>query len=246
MLFVDGTPNLVGFTRDLLSDPSTAPRPLFSTQNIKDFLNIAYVELRDKARFVGDGHLVKVSYANAVAGTADYAFPSDMVKLRSVELELDGGNLSSLAPSAARIVVLTPADYTSAWQAYQLENVTEPTFACIKDRTIAILSPPDTSGTSSIRYVYEGAAALLSNDSDEPAISRGYHDLICRKAALDLLASKHQENVILAQRTAMREAEFLRAVTREHADPDGQFIVAGLDDQTAWIGKGGFVDWNDA
>lgn len=245
MLFVTGDPNLVGYTRDLVRDPSSAPRATFTTQQVKDFINNAYLALRDLARFGGQGTALKIAYDAPVAGQVEYSKPVDFVKLVSCELELAGLNLSTTAPSAANIRILTPADFTAAWQDYQVDRTTEPEFVSIRDDKIAVIAPPAAAavGTNALRFVYEASTALLSADGDEPVMARPFHDVICLKAASLLLMTLGQTNRALMLMAAQREQEFKETVAEELWDPDGQAVVAGLDDQQDWEQNTGFMDW---
>jgi len=245
MLLDSGTTSLLGFTRLLVDDPSTAPSKMFSDATIKSFLNVRYLELREKARFVGQGSALKIAYDDAVSGTYLYSMPTDFVRLMDAQIDLDGGDLSALAPSAARIRVLEPNDFTTAWQAYQAETLTEASTVSIFNRQIAILAPPDATaaGTNSIRFVYEASTAELTNTTDEPTINRQFHDVICRLAALDLLSTKNMENQTLSAIAFARMKEFELNATDELWSPFTTAYVAGLDDQNVWTQNSGFIDW---
>ena len=245
MLFVSGSPNLVGYTRDLVRDSSTAPNPMFTDQQVKDFLNNSYLALRDAARFVGQGTALKIAYDAPVDGQIEYSKPADFVKLVSCELELAGLDLSSTAPASANIRLLTPVDFTAAWQDYQTDRTTTSQFVSIRDDKITIIAPPGAAavGSNAMRFVYEASTALLSADGDEPTIARPYHDVICLNAAVVMLASIDQANTTIERMARRREGMFIDSVTEELWTPDGQSVVAGLDDQTEWNTNAGFMDW---
>ena len=228
-----------------MDDPSGAPRPLFTDAEIKSYLNVWYLTLREEARFVGEGSALKIAYDTAADGTIEYAMPVDFIRLRSTEIDLDGGDLSALAPNAARIKVLEEIDYVQAWQSYQLETLTTISTVSLRDRFIAILSPPDSTaaGTNSIRFVYEASTAELSGDTDEPTLARPHHPTIARMAAVNMLATKGLQNSTLSALASSGHAKFLQAASDEIWAPNSSAWVAGLDDQDSHSQRSGSIDW---
>jgi hypothetical protein len=228
-----------------MDDPSTAPKTMFTDAQIKSALNVRYLELREKARFVGDGSGKKIAYETGVNGTYLYNVPADFVRMTSVHIDLDGGNLSSLAPNAARIRILKPTPFENAWDAYQAETLTDIEAVSIFNRQYAILAPvdADAAGTNSIRLVYEAATAEMTGDTDEPTIARPFHDVISRLAAVDLLATKNMENSIQTNIAFARMREFELAASEELWSPDSVAFVAGLDDQDDFTQRQGTIDW---
>ena len=245
MLFNNANPNLVGYTRDLVRDPTNAPRETFPLQQVKDFINTSYLALRDRARVVGMGPTLKISYADPVDGQIEYPKPVDFIRLRSCELELGGLDLSTTAPASSNVRILTPEDYVEAIDGYQLGIVTEAEFVAVRDNQIAIIAPPEPAavGTNALKFVYEASTTLLSADNSEPLLPRPFHDLICLNAASLLLSTVDQTNVAIVRMAALRQQQFEYAITDELWDPDGQVVVAGLDDQTDWHQNMGFMDW---
>jgi hypothetical protein len=55
MLFNSGTPSLIGYTRFLVNDPTTAASQMFSAQEVKDAINDAYQVLVDEGRLQETG-----------------------------------------------------------------------------------------------------------------------------------------------------------------------------------------------
>jgi hypothetical protein len=228
-----------------LDDPAAAPKVLFTEADIKSALNVRYLELREKARFVGDGSALKITYETGVNGTYLYDLPADFLRLKTVHVDLDGGDLSSIGPGSARIRLLEPQPFENVWDAYQVEKLIETRHVSIFDRQYAILAPidADSAGSNSIRLVYEAATAELTQDDDEPTISRHFHDVIPRLAAVDLLASKNMDNQTQSNLAFARMREFELSVTEELWSPDSQAYVAGLDDQEEFTQRMGTIDW---
>jgi len=245
VLLNSGTTSLLGYTRLLLGDPATAPVPLFADATIYSHLNVWYQTMREKARFVGDGSALKIAYDTGVDGTIEYSKPADFVRLREVHVDLDGGDLSALAPNAARIRILDKVDYTEAYNAYQAEELVDIQAVSIRDATIAILAPigATAAGSNSIRFVYEASTADLSGDTDEPDFARPHHHTICRLAAMDMMVTKNLENSTQANLALRALDEFERYVSDELWQPNSVAWVAGLSDQDTYAQRSGTIDW---
>lgn len=234
MLFVSGDPNLVEHTRQLAGDPATdsdgnaVPSQLWATQQVKNFVNVKYLALRDRLRMKGYGHGAKRTYADVVADQIFYAKPADFVRAVLVEVELDGKNLSTGSESDLSPTALKPHYGAEALKEYHQGNLsTSDRKAFIHNEHFGIVPPPDTGGTKSLRLTYEAASALLSADGDEPVFPRPYHELICYKAAISLRETKNLPTVELRATSDRLEAQAVSAMAEELEDIDYQIPAAG-------------------
>jgi hypothetical protein len=76
MLFNSGTPSLIGYTRFLVNDPTTAASQMFSAQEVKDAINYAYQVLVDEGRLQETGVGEKRTYSTTVADQLFYSLPT--------------------------------------------------------------------------------------------------------------------------------------------------------------------------
>lgn len=235
MLFNSGNPNLLDHTRALAGDPATdsdgnaVPSQLWSDQDVKNFINAKYQLLRDRLRMKGLGRGVKRSYTDSVADQIFYAKPADFMRGLVVELEPDGGNLSTSAESDVSPIRLKARYGSESLAEYHQGNLGQdsPTRVFIHNEHIGIVPPPSTGGTKSIRLTYEAASSLLSGDTDEPVIPRPYHELICYKAAISLRETKNFPTEELRLSADRLEAQMLSALAEELEDVDYQIPAAG-------------------
>lgn len=229
MLFNSGTTSLVSYTRDLAGDPSTAPTPMWSLQRVKDAINESYLELYDVARQFGVGTGEKRSYSDVVADQLYYELPDDFHKLILVEVEGDGKDLSSDSTASPTNLKVLGSDV--ALEGYGSGIYDETEFYFIHNQHFGIVSPPDTAGSNSIRVTYEAFAADLSGDTDEPQLPGTYHSLICYRAAIVLRSTLGLEVRHLEDIANRKEVRFMRSMHDLVADYEGNFVVAGLQDE---------------
>lgn len=229
MLFNSGTTSLLSYTRDLAGDPSTAPTPMWADQRVKDAINESYLELYDVARQFGVGTGEKRSYSDVVADQLYYELPDDFHKLILVEVEGDGKDLSSDSTASPTNLKVLGSDV--ALEGYGSGIYDETEFYFIHNQHFGIVSPPDTAGSNSIRVTYEAFAADLNGDTDEPQLPGTYHSLICYRAAIVLRMTIGLEVRFLEDIANRKEVRFMRAMHDLVADYEGNFVVAGLQDE---------------
>ncbi len=235
MLFNSGNPSLVGRTRHYANDPSTAANPRFADQEVKDAINVRYLELRDLIAVSDDGTARKRAYADGVAVDSPddhfYSLPADFVRRLRVEISSTAKDLSTTLPgSDPDIVVLEPIAYDAALDFYYKSEGTESARYVFRHDMHFGISPPLTAteaGTKSIRITYEASTTLLSGDTDEPDLPRPHHDVIALGAAMDLLAGQGLPVNDLAAIYTRKERFLVRASGGQVANYDGQIAVAG-------------------
>ena len=236
MLFDSGTTSLLTYTRDLAQDPSSSPSPLFSEQMVKDFINESYLELYDVARQMGVGTGFKRCYSTTVADQIYYELPSDFMKAIMVEVSGTGADLSTSTENSS---ALKPLDASVGIEGYETGIYDNTEYYYIHNQHLAIIAPPTSGGTNSIRLSYEAEVSELSNDTDEPDLPKTYHSLICYRAAISLRTTYELDTRGLEQIANRKEIRFMRAMHDLMADYEGNFVVAGLGDkgQVTQVGR---------
>jgi hypothetical protein len=228
MLLNSGSPNLVGKTRDLVADPSSAPNPLFGDTEIKEAINLEYLEMRESMRQKSVGHTTKRTYANSVADQLHYSKPTDMVRVRLFELETAGRNLSTTAPASASIAFLDEIPYEQGLELYNSTQLTTSKYLVNSDEHYLIVAPPTVSGTRSIRITYEAESADLTSNNDEPIFPEQFHLLLAVRAGILLLTSKQEDFSGLELKNRKISSSFERWATEPILNPTGKMRVAGL------------------
>jgi hypothetical protein len=245
MLFNSGTPSLIGYTRFLVNDPTTAASQMFSAQEVKDAINDAYQVLVDEGRLQETGVGEKRTYSTTVADQLFYSLPNDYMKMITVEIETNGNDLTT---SGSNTRFLSPLASDTALEGYEKGFYTETDYYFIHGENFGIVSPPSTGGANAIRLTYEGHSIALSADADEPIIRDPYQKLICYDAAIILKAAV--DLVIppdLMRRRDRIYARFMESMSENVADHDGQLTVAGrllhrTSTVTGFIKRGSRVD----
>ena len=192
MQFNTGDPNLVALSRLRAGDPSGSANPLWSDQEHKDSVNIAYDKLLVIARRVSEGWQEKISYADAVADQIYYALPTGFLNFTLVGLSGNGSDLSTVSPADADIAILDPLDSDTAIRARDTDVLDESRHVIVQGTNYGIFSPPKAAnvGTNSIKLVYSASSTVLSSNSDEPIIHREFHADIAMGSAYYLLLGK--------------------------------------------------------
>lgn len=221
---------LIEFTRFMARDPDSAPRPLFTTDEVKVVINVTYLGLRDKMRAKNVGHGTKRTYSDSVEDQILYKKPADLVRPVSLELESLGKNLSTSDESDINPVFLTPKEVKESYQAYHGGTLSEAKYVFIQDEHFGIVSPPTAAqaGTKAIRLVYEATSADLSANSDEPILPRPHQPLICYRSAAILLVSKGLDLGDLPGLVNDAERSFIRSLSDNFENLDEVIPAAGL------------------
>lgn len=227
MLFDSGTPSLYSYTADMAGDPTTAPSPMWTEQQVKDAINARYLMLREAMRMKARGHQNKRTYATSVADQLYYANPADLAgKLVLVEIEPDGKDLSS--DTTAAPIILKPFESKEALHGEVTGVVTETKYVFRHDQHFGVVTPPSTGGSNALRITYEAVTTELSADGDEPDLPRQFHRLLCYQAAIELKTQKDYDTSGLERLMAPDLLVFHRNVNEVFEDPDHQIPVAGL------------------
>lgn len=217
MLLNSGNPNVIDTIRRLIADPDTSPNVMFTDQNITDFFNIAYDDICTEAAIKDYGEGVKRAYTSIVADQPDYTLPTDFVAPVSLEIDLDGTDLSVSAGDPT-ILTFFPAE-DRVMEAVLEEEITKTSIYFIRDNSIVIQTAPETAGTNNLRFTFKALNPHLANATDEPLLPRQHHMYLCLEAAVNLQASIKADigdNAVLLQRAERRFQIGMAERARDH------------------------------
>jgi hypothetical protein len=124
----------------------------------------------------------ELATADTVASQQEYTFPTDIFKIKRIEVTYDGVNWS-VATRFDVNEMSRPTDTTSISQNFS----TSKPFVDTYDNSIFLYPIPTLAITGGIKIFYEPLATQLSSGSDEPNISRPYHIGIAYGMAQDYL-----------------------------------------------------------
>lgn len=124
----------------------------------------------------------EIATADMVANQQEYVFPTDIFKIKRIEVSYDGTNWH-VARRFDVNEMNEPTDTTTISNNFSKNNPFVDTY----DNSIFLYPIPDSNVTGGIKIFYEPLPTQLANSSDEPNISRPYHVGISIGMALDYL-----------------------------------------------------------
>ncbi len=212
----NNTPSLVSFTRHLIGDPSDGVgRTLFTPNEVRHAINLAYDALRDKMRRQEVGWTNKVTYLSPVAGEIHIDLPDDFVRVERLDLDVEGRDLSQTPLEDATLSKYTYSTEDQAMDAFHAEGVETTPVYFLSDQQVGLVPPAneESAGTNTLRLTYQASTPHLTNPTDEPAIPRPHHELICYRAAISLGEGRGLSEQVFDLRNGeiRRESDFLRA-----------------------------------
>ena len=228
MLFNSGTPSLFSLAARYSGDPrSVSANDLYPEQEIKDALNLAYVELMGKAKMRALDLGNKRCYTDSVKDQVFYQKPDDFEDFVSVEIAADGSDLSSVSPNAEIAIpdILNGREGLLAFENDSLSASNQTLLWVFEhgEDHYGITPPPDTAGTNSIRLTYKASTVHLSGNTDEPFIPRDYQELISLKAAIRLKVGTEDDFQDILFLMAPIEERFNRFIQQRFSSRSGSF-----------------------
>lgn len=230
MFLQDGSPSLVGMTRQYAGDPAGAARPLWPDKEVIGFINTAYSDLLDLARIMGLGWEHKVTYDTAVSGTQFYNAPDDNRRILEVMISTTGQDLSTTSPANASMARLTFMDDATVEPEYRANRITSLKYWTMRGTQYGIFDVPGdaTVGANSIQLLYEGESPLLAQSSDEPIFPRDTHNAIALRAGVLLRLTKSLPVADLREEARLADIRFRSSVRTFVSQADTQVTVAGV------------------
>jgi hypothetical protein len=115
-----------------------------------------------------------------VANQQEYLLPLDILKIKRIEVSMDGVNW----------YVSTPMDVNETGNATDADTVTKNFYPTrpkhdLMDNSIILYPIPDTSVTAGLKIWYEHLPAVLASSNDTPNLARPFHKGLCYGAAKD-------------------------------------------------------------
>lgn len=125
----------------------------------------------------------EISTTNIVASQQEYVFPTDIFKIKRIEVSYDGTNWYV----ANRFDVNELGIATDSTSIANNFSKNKP-YADVYDNSIFLYPIPDAAVTNGLKIYYEPLVTQLSGISDEPNIARPYHMAIALGMAKDYLS----------------------------------------------------------
>jgi len=227
MLLNSGTPSLYAYTARLAGSPTSSQEPMYAQQEVYDALNEAYLMFAEMMRQKDQGRMTKRTYATTVADQSFYQLPGDFVAMVLVEVEVEGGDLSSLDPANASIYFPRKGNNETVLEGASRDEISQCRNYIIHGSHVGIFGAPEIGGSNSLRLTYEHSGVELSGDTDEPVIPRPFHRMLCRQAAIYLRLDNDLPIAKMQEQVDRQIVLFMRAVAEPAREYESQAAVAG-------------------
>lgn len=166
----------------------------WSNDDLDSVINSRYQRVYANAVTVYEDYKVSTDTDDFEADTQEYSLPTDLFKLRRVEVNYDVSNSNSIAQKAYPVNM--DAVRTRLAESNLGTSILRNPVYYIHGTTIGFLPIPTSAGTAAIKYWYIPVITDLSSDSSEidiPYPDRYYY-LIVDGAAADALRFGQQES----------------------------------------------------
>jgi hypothetical protein len=165
----------------------------------------------------------EVATASLVANQQEYVFPSDILRIKRIEVTYDGTNWKYIDRFDIN-------DRTEATDTTSIANdftSNEPK-ADIHDNSIFLYPIPSSNVTNGLKIWYEKNPTVLTNATDEPVFARPYHIGLAYGAAKDWLEQYPSKENVTRLTTATTNLEKTIARMKEFyqkKNQDRDYIV---------------------
>ena len=163
---------LQNLTLDWLDDDNAT---YFTRAKVRTYINNAQRELQKLLLNSGEDWYVRGQETSTVVGQARYSFPSDFLKLQSLQLVTSGTG------DTAETEVIWPLVRN---EANMVTSVQGDSFNYIMEKSVFRLIPAPQS-VKTMRLDYSARVADMSNDSDIPDAPLEYHEYLSIMGARD-------------------------------------------------------------
>lgn len=122
----------------------------------------------------------EIATASLVADQQEYVFPTDLLKIKRIEVTYDGTNWY-------KVDIMDVNEYSGTNDSTTIANEFSKSkpFADLHDNSLFLFPVPDAASTNGLKIWYEDEITELSSDTDEPVIPEAYHKGLCYGAAQD-------------------------------------------------------------
>lgn len=122
----------------------------------------------------------EIATASLVANQQEYTFPTDILKVKRVEVSYDGTKWEVVS----RFDVNERGEATDSTSVRNDFNVNEP-YADLHDNSLFLYPVPTANVSGGLKIFYEKLPTLLSSATDEPSFARPFHKGLAYGAAKD-------------------------------------------------------------
>jgi len=182
----------------LVGDPSGAARPMFTTQDIDDFVNMGYFNTIHAIQRQNPHWFVQRQTADTIADQEIYQYPTDAEGIIQIEIDYDGESPSSDDWDPAKLDRIGPEQFQEAMNAE-----TSGVRLWVPHHQHFRIYPAvdsDEAGTDAMRITYNFTPTALSSSSDEPELPATFHDVIALDAAFQAKVSLDEDASLIAAR----------------------------------------------
>mgnify|MGYP001571588770 CR=1 FL=1 len=168
----------------------------WTNAELNSLINQRYHRVHSAAATVFEDYKITTSFASLVANQQEYTLPTDLFKLRRVEVNYDISNSNSVFQKATPLTSLDAVRTRLAETNIGSNIIRNPCYY-VTGSSIGFLPIPTSAGTNAIKYWYVPVLSDLASDStsvDIPYVDRYYH-LIVEGATADALRFGEQSSV---------------------------------------------------
>lgn len=137
--------------------------------------------------------------ANLVASQQEYTLPTDILKIKKVEVSYDGSNWYVASP-----IDVSETGSTSTTDIDNNFSETQPFFE-LHDNSLFLYPIPDTNRTACLKVWYEKEITELSGATDEPNLPEAYQKILCYGAAKDYFEKYSEREGYTNKRNIMQQ-----------------------------------------
>ncbi|MFA6712138.1 MAG: hypothetical protein WCS33_05475 [Candidatus Caldatribacteriota bacterium] len=169
---------LRNFTRFLTNSNSTT----YTDADVDASLNMYYHDIVNQILESMDGwdFQGEIATANLVASQQEYVLPTDILKIKRIEITYDGTTWNK-----ARFFDISedpdPTDSTTITRNFS----TNDPYVDLHDNSVFLFPVPTANVSAGIKIWYEKEATELSSATSEPVFAEAYHKILCYGAAKD-------------------------------------------------------------
>lgn len=224
-----GNPNLRGYTRTLIGDPSGAARPMFTTQEIDDFINLGYFNVVHAVQRQNPFWFATHSTQTTVADQEIYSFPAGSQGILQIEVDYDGEGPSSDDWNPVKLDRVGPEQFQDAVNAG-----TTGVYLWVQHHNSFRIYPTvesGSTGSSAMRILHNFTPTALSTSSDEPTLPAMFHDVIALDAAFQAKVSIDEDVSLVAARLRDRLSDLTTQLIRWSFGDTPQFPNAAIRDE---------------
>lgn len=167
-------------------DEATAAN--WQNSDLTVLVNERYHRVHTAVCTVFEDYKISTSFISTVANQQEYTLPTDLFKLRRVEINYDITNSNSVFQRAASVANIDAVATRLAETNISSNIVRNPVYYNL-GTSIGFLPIPDKAGTSAIKLWYIPLLTDLVNTTDTldlPYVDR-YYNIVCTGAAADAL-----------------------------------------------------------